>query len=46
MASSIVAVAGGTGNLGRTIVKALVDSGKFQVFVLGRKVSLRRSATI
>lgn len=36
--SSVVAVAGGTGKLGRTIVETLVDSGKFQVFVLAREV--------
>lgn len=36
--SNIVAVAGGTGKLGRAIVECLVSSGKFQVLVLARKV--------
>lgn len=35
---AIIAVAGGTGDVGRTIVEALLDSGKHKVFVLGRKV--------
>lgn len=39
MASKIVAVAGGTGNLGRAIVERLVASGKYKVLVLGREVS-------
>ena len=33
-----VAIAGGTGNLGRTLVDALVANGKHQVFVLSRQV--------
>lgn len=37
--SSIVAVAGGTGSLGRAIVEALVSNGKFEVLVLAREVS-------
>jgi uncharacterized protein YbjT (DUF2867 family) len=40
MASNIVAVAGGTGKLGRAIVERIVKSGKFQVFVLAREVRL------
>ncbi|KAL5610874.1 hypothetical protein FOBRF1_006991 [Fusarium oxysporum] len=35
--SSLIAVAGGTGNLGRTIVEAIVADGKFEVVILGRK---------
>jgi nucleoside-diphosphate-sugar epimerase len=35
---AIVAVAGGTGDVGRTIVEALLETGKHTVFVLGRKV--------
>lgn len=35
----VVAVAGGTGAVGRTIVKALIDSNNHQVFVLSRSVS-------
>lgn len=38
--SSLIAVAGGTGNLGRTIVEAIVADGKFEVVILGRKVRL------
>ena len=34
-----VAVAGGTGNVGRTLVDAIVDTGKHDVFVISRKVS-------
>jgi uncharacterized protein YbjT (DUF2867 family) len=40
MASNIVAVAGGTGKLGRAIVERIVKSGNFQVFVLAREVRL------
>lgn len=38
--SSLIAVAGGTGNLGRTIVEAIVADGKFEVVILARKVRL------
>lgn len=34
-----VLVAGGTGSIGRAIVEALVEQGKFDVIVLGRKAS-------
>ena len=34
-----VLVAGGTGSIGRAIVEALVEQGKFGVIVLGRKAS-------
>jgi saccharopine dehydrogenase-like NADP-dependent oxidoreductase len=37
----IVAVAGGTGAVGQTIVKALVDSGNNRVFILSRTVCER-----
>lgn len=35
----VVAVAGGTGKLGRAIVDVLVSENKHQVVVFGRKVS-------
>jgi uncharacterized protein YbjT (DUF2867 family) len=38
--SSLVAVAGGTGNLGRTIVEAIIADGKSQVVILAREVDL------
>jgi NAD(P)-dependent dehydrogenase (short-subunit alcohol dehydrogenase family) len=38
MASKIVAVAGGSGKLGRAIVDELVANGSYKVFVLGREV--------
>jgi nucleoside-diphosphate-sugar epimerase len=34
----VVAVAGGTGAVGRNIVEALVSQGKHEVIVLSRKV--------
>lgn len=34
----VVAVAGGSGNVGRTIVETLVDIGEHEVIILGRKV--------
>ena len=37
---SVVAVAGGTGSLGRTIVDAIKEAGKFEVVILAREVSL------
>ncbi|EGY23456.1 uncharacterized protein VDAG_04894 [Verticillium dahliae VdLs.17] len=36
---AIIAVAGGTGNLGRTLVKAIVANGKHEVRILGRKAN-------
>lgn len=36
--SSVIAVARGTGNLGRSIVETLVSSGKYQVLVFGHEV--------
>lgn len=38
---AIIAVAGGTGNLGRTLVKAIVANGKHEVRILGRKACTR-----
>jgi nucleoside-diphosphate-sugar epimerase len=35
-----VAIAGGTGHLGRTLVEGLVESGGHDVFVFSRKVFL------
>jgi uncharacterized protein YbjT (DUF2867 family) len=37
----VVAVIGGTGNVGKTIVDALRDDGKHEVVVLTRKVRSR-----
>lgn len=34
-----VAIAGGTGHVGRTLIDELVESKKHEVFVLARKVS-------
>lgn len=34
-----IAVAGGTGNVGRSIVEAIVAAGKHQVIVLSRQVN-------
>jgi NAD(P)-dependent dehydrogenase (short-subunit alcohol dehydrogenase family) len=36
---AVVAVAGGTGGVGKTIVERLVQEAKFQVIVLSRSVS-------
>ena len=36
---AVIAVVGGTGNVGRTIVDALKQDGKHKVIVLTRKVS-------
>lgn len=33
-----VAIAGGTGNLGRTLVDAIVDTGEHDLFVISRGV--------
>lgn len=35
---SVVAVAGGTGSIGRAIVDAIIAQGKYEVIVLGRNV--------
>ena len=35
----IIAVAGGTGSVGQTIVEALVAHGKHNILILTRKVS-------
>lgn len=35
---AVIAVAGGSGNVGRTIVETLVEDGIHKVIVLGRKV--------
>lgn len=35
----VVAVAGGTGGVGKTVVEQLILSGKHEIFVLGRTVS-------
>jgi len=34
----VVAVAGGTGGLGRTIVEAIIETKKFEVVILARQV--------
>ncbi|KXH64872.1 hypothetical protein CNYM01_05811 [Colletotrichum nymphaeae SA-01] len=38
--ASIIAVAGGTGDLGRTIIGAILADGKFSVVILSRKPEL------
>lgn len=35
---SVVAVAGGLGDLGRLITDALLETGKHEVYILSRKV--------
>lgn len=35
---TVVAIAGGTGDLGRTIVEAIAKTGKHTVYVLSRNV--------
>jgi nucleoside-diphosphate-sugar epimerase len=39
MSSTVVAVAGGSGKLGRVIVESIIKAGGFTVFVLSRDVS-------
>lgn len=39
MASTTIAVAGGSGGLGRAIVEALKADGRYEVFVLARKAN-------
>jgi uncharacterized protein YbjT (DUF2867 family) len=39
-----VAVAGGSGGLGRTVVEAIVSSKMYEVFVLSRKVGSHGSS--
>ncbi|KAH7231555.1 hypothetical protein B0J15DRAFT_574934 [Fusarium solani] len=41
-----VLVAGGTGSIGRAIVEALVEQGKFEVIVLGRKSNAELEALL
>ncbi|KAK5994724.1 Oxidoreductase BOA1-like protein [Cladobotryum mycophilum] len=41
----VVAIAGGTGNVGRTIVETLIESAKHRVIVLGRGESSSTSTT-
>jgi uncharacterized protein YbjT (DUF2867 family) len=36
---TVIAVAGGLGDLGRLITDALLETGKYEVYVLSRKVS-------
>ncbi|CAH0003544.1 unnamed protein product [Clonostachys byssicola] len=42
----VVAVAGGTGNVGRAIVEAIVATGKYEVVILSRKSNPERSAEL
>ncbi|KAH7254699.1 hypothetical protein FSOLCH5_011310 [Fusarium solani] len=44
--SSLVAVAGGTGNLGRTIVEAIIADGKSQVVILAREANAEKEKQI
>lgn len=41
----VVAVAGGTGGLGRMLVDALLATGKHDVKILARKVGIQTSYT-
>ncbi|KAH8885892.1 NAD(P)-binding protein [Thozetella sp. PMI_491] len=43
---SVVAVAGGTGSIGRTVVEEIVADGKFEVIVLSRKADPELEKTI
>lgn len=36
---TVIAIAGGTGKLGRAIAEAIVADGKYQVLILARQVS-------
>ena len=36
---AVVAVAGGMGDLGRPITDALFENGKYEVFIMSRKVA-------
>lgn len=45
MGSRVVAVAGGTGKLGRAIVDELVAYGGYKVFVLSREASIFQERT-
>ncbi|KAF5227773.1 hypothetical protein FANTH_14679 [Fusarium anthophilum] len=42
----VVAVAGGTGNVGRTIVEALLATAKHEVLILGRKINSKLSTEL
>ncbi|EWZ33060.1 uncharacterized protein FOBCDRAFT_253251 [Fusarium oxysporum Fo47] len=44
--SRVVAVAGGSGNLGRTIVEAILADGKFTPIILSRKVDTEKEKEI
>ena len=44
MLSRNIAIAGGTGNIGRAIFEELVAHGGYKVFILGRKVCLALAA--
>lgn len=43
---STIAIAGGTGQLGRALVDALVAQGKYEVIVLARGVSISLLALV
>lgn len=42
----VVAVAGGTGGLGRMLVDAVVATGKHDVKILARKVGIQTTVTV
>lgn len=44
MGSRTIAVAGGTGKLGRAIVEELITHGGYKVFVLSREASILSAA--
>jgi saccharopine dehydrogenase-like NADP-dependent oxidoreductase len=43
---TIVAVAGGLGDLGRLITDALLETGKHEVYILSRKVKGKRKTVL
>ncbi|KAJ9105024.1 hypothetical protein QFC19_003655 [Naganishia cerealis] len=43
---SVIAIAGGSGQLGRAIVEAIVNDGKYKVVVLGREVDEEKQKAI
>lgn len=40
-----VAVAGGSGDLGRLITNALLETGKYEVYIMSRKVGAKTTKT-
>ncbi|VUC32446.1 unnamed protein product [Clonostachys rosea] len=46
MSQKIVAVAGGSGSIGRSVAEAIIADGKFKVIILGRKENAELSKAI